>query len=101
MTKSPRIPGSFLVGEAETDFTVGRLKDIRGSYLGDSIYGLLANGSLVVHGGLTDVVPQGQNNDWIVIGLVKGDKLHDHINGILVETSNGDLLEKKSKNCFF
>ena len=98
LTKSPRVPGSFLVGETETDFTVGRLKEIRGSYLGDSLYALLANGSLVVHGGLTDVVPQGQNNDWVVIGLVKGDKLHDHINGVLVETSNGDLLEKECKH---
>ena len=96
LSKSPTVPGSFLVGDTDTNFLVNRLKDIRGSYLGDSLYVLLENGSLVVHRGLTDVMPQGLNSDWVVYS-VKGDKLHDHINGVLVETNTGELLEKESK----
>ena len=95
LTKSP---AGVYIPSKKKDFTVS-VKEIRKSLMENYIYALLTNGSLVVHGGLTDVLPYGLSNDWVVFP-VNGDKLYDHANGILVETKTGELLERSSKQFF-
>jgi len=94
LIKSPTRPGVYIINQNQ-DFSV-QLKDVRSTLYGDVIWGILKNGTLVKHDGLTNVRPFGSLNNWVVY-MLTGNKLHDHDNGIVVETNTGQFIGEKGR----
>lgn len=92
LVKSPSNLGKYIIKTSD-GFTV-RPKDIISSINGDILFGILPNGSLVQHGGLTNLRPFGSPNVWMV-HPIQGSKLHQHIYEIIIEMIGGELVEKK------